>query len=41
MENEVNYIHKKKFAYHFKHRKTKETKKIKQNPEKWGCDFFR
>ena len=35
MGNRVNYIH----AINFTHRKTKETKKIRQNPEKWSCDF--
>ena len=41
MENKVNYIHAIILGIYFIHPETKETKKIRQNPEKWGCDSFR
>ena len=40
MENKANYIHAINLKNYFIRRETKETKKIRQNSEKWGCDSF-
>ena len=47
MGNEVIYVHTISFINlnfyksYFIHSEIKDTKKIRENPEKWGCDSFR
>ena len=41
MGSKVGYVHAINCIILLIYRETKETKKIRQNPEKWGCDSFR
>ena len=40
MGNKVYYVNPINFI-NFVHCETKETKKLRQNPVKWGCDSFK
>ena len=41
MENKVNHKQAINFINFFIHSETKETQKIKQNLEKWGCNSLK
>ena len=41
MGNKINDIHEINFLNPFHTPRDQETRKIRQNPEKWDCDFFR
>ena len=40
MEKSELYTSNKFYKSYFIHGETKETQKIRQNPEKWGCDYL-